>query len=146
MSKPACAGGNLIMAIVAKSGTPSMCSPEPCDGHKYGDDILVGEDVAAGDACYIKSDGKVWKSTAVAAAAAAEVHGWAAHAAKVAQRQVVTLYFDVNFKYGSGLTPGAYLYLSAVTAGAIDTASSANQLKPVAVVIDATRIRVTRTF
>jgi hypothetical protein len=132
------------MAIVAKVGTPSLCTDTPCDSDRL-PPLPIGEDIAAGDACYIKSDGKIWKSTAVAANAAAEVHGFAPAAMLVAQRQTMSLYCNVNFTYGSAMTPGAWLYLSAVTAGAIDTASSANQLKPVAFVFDATRIRVGRT-
>lgn len=133
------------MAIIAKVGVPSLSTPTPVDPSRIGP-LPIGEDIAAGDACYIKSDGKIWRSTAVAAAAAAEVHGFAVEAGLVAQRQNLSIFADVNINYGSAMTPGAFIYLSAVTAGAIDTASSANQLKPVGIVVDATRIRVCRTF
>lgn len=132
------------MAAVTKVGTPSLCTDTPCDANRL-PPLLVGEDIAAGDACYIKSDGKIWKSTAASANAAAEVHGWAPAAAKVGGRQPLSLYTNVNFNYGSALTPGAYLYLSATTAGGLDTATSTNATKPIAFVVDATRIRGFRT-
>ncbi|HMF59212.1 MAG TPA: hypothetical protein VK595_02500 [Vicinamibacterales bacterium] len=132
------------MAIIAKSGTPSLCTDTPCDAMRL-PPLPVGEDIGAGDACYIKSDGKIMKSTAAAATAPAEVHGFAPNAVLFAQRQTLSLYSNVNFNYGAALTPGAYVYLSAVTAGAIDGASSANQLKPIGFCVDATRIRLFRT-
>lgn len=101
--------------------------------------LLTGEDIAAGDACYIKSDGKVWKTNGTSANAAAKVDGFAAEAAVTGE--AVTLFFDVTFKYGSGLTPGARYYASA-TAGLLDTAATTGGTAPVAFAVDATRIRV----
>jgi hypothetical protein len=53
----------------------------------------------------------------------------------------VTLVFDVNINYGSGLTPGAKVYLSA-TAGAIDDAATTGGTAPIGFCVDATRIHV----
>jgi hypothetical protein len=102
--------------------------------------LLAGEAIAAGDACYVKSDGKVWLSTGAAANAAAKVDGWAAEACAVGE--AVTIFFDVNFRYGAGLTPGARLYVSGTTGGALADAASTGGTAPVGFVVDATRIHV----
>ena len=126
------------MADIAKSGTPSLCSVLPGQD-KTISGLLAGEAIAAGDACYIKSDGKVWLSDGSAADALAKVDGFAAKAAAVGE--AVTLVFDVNFRYGAGMTPGARIYLS-VNAGAIADAASTGGTAPIGFVVDATRIRV----
>ncbi len=126
------------MAAVAKSGTPSLASVLPPQNCQIAG-LLAGEALTAGDACYIKSDGKVWLATGTAANAAAKVDGWAAEAC--AAGEAVTIFYDVTFRYGSGLTPGARYYLSG-TAGAIDTAATTGGTAPVAFAVDATRIRV----
>lgn len=128
------------MADVAKSGTPSLSTRLPCAGHNVGSGLTAGEAIAAGDACYIKSDGKVWKATGASANAAAKVDGFAAMAAALGE--AVTLFTDVTFRYGAGLTPGARYYLSGATAGALADAASTGGTAPVAFAIDATRIRV----
>lgn len=126
------------MATIAKSGTPSLSTTQPCPAHSIVG-LVAGEALAAGDACYIKSDGKVWLSTGAAATAPAKVRGFAAMAAAVGE--AITLMKNVNFKYGAGLTPGADYYLSA-TAGQLDTAATTGGTAPVAYAIDATRIHV----
>jgi len=130
------------MADVAKSGTPSMCTPVPPPNSRLSG-LLAGEAIAAGDALYIKSDGKLWKATGAANNAAAKVVGFAPQAASVGE--ACTAYFDVNFNYGSGLTPGARYYLSGATAGALADAASTGGLTPIAYAVDATRIRVWAT-
>lgn len=127
------------MVAVAKSGTPSLCSVTPPQSSTIVG-LKAGEAIAAADACYIKNDGKVWKSTGAAANAAAKVRGFAAKAAAVGE--AVTLYADVNFRYGASLTPGADLFLSGVTAGALADAASTGGTAPVGYVIDATRVRL----
>src|SRR5688572_16096059 len=103
------------MATVPKSGTPSLATRVPCPAHQVGSGFLAGEAVSAGDPCYIKADdGKVWRSIGTTANAAAKVDGWSAGAA--ASGEAVTLLTDVDFYYGSGMTPGARLYIS-LTAG-----------------------------
>src|SRR5437868_13832654 len=125
------------MADIAKSGTPSLSSVLPGQD-KTISGLLAGEAIAAGDACYIKSDGKVWRSTGAAANAAAKVDGFAAIAAAV--NEAVTLVFDVNFYYGAAMTPGARTYLSA-TAGAIADAATTGGAAPIGFVVDAPRER-----
>lgn len=49
------------MAEVAKVGVPSLSTPLPPDSCRIGP-YQLGEDVGGGDACYIKSDGTIWRS------------------------------------------------------------------------------------
>jgi hypothetical protein len=126
------------MADIAKSGTPSLASVNPPQSSRISG-LVAGEALAAWDACYIKSDGKVWKATGAAANAAAKVDGYAFQATAVGE--AVTLYFDVNVRYGAGLTPGARIYLSA-TAGLIGDVATTGGTAPIGFVVDATRVRL----
>lgn len=126
------------MATIAKSGTPSLASLLP-----QGSDVLgrlyAGEALAAFDAVYIKSDGKVWKSTGAAANAAAKVRGYAAKATAIGEP--VTVYKNVRVRYGAGLTPGADVFLSA-TAGLLDSAASTGGSAPIGFNVDDTCIQL----
>ncbi len=131
------------MAALAKSGTPSQCSPTPTREHTLAG-WLAGEAIAAGDACYIKTDGKIWLSTGAAANAAAVVDGFASAAAAVGE--AVTLYFDVHFHYGAGMSPGINHYLSGTVPGGLDTVASTGGTQIVARTISATRVSVKRSW
>jgi hypothetical protein len=126
------------MATVAKSGTPSISTTTPCPAHHISG-LTAGEAIAAGDLCYVASTGLVMKSNGTSANAAAKVDGMALQAAAIGEG--VSLYFDVNVRYGSGMTPGARLYLQ-TTAGLISDAATTGGTAPIGFVIDATRIRV----
>lgn len=129
------------MATVAKSGVPSLATVVPCPAHQISG-LLAGEAIAAGDLCYVKSDGLVWRSNGTGVNAAAKVRGMALQAAAVGEG--VTLYHDVNVRYGSGMTPGADLFASA-TPGAIDDAATTGGTAPIGFVVDATRIRINQS-
>jgi len=125
------------MAAVAASGTPSLSSVLPPQSQQIAG-LLAGEALTAGAPCYIKaSDGKVYLSVGTAANAAAKVDGWAAEACAIGE--AVTLFFDVNFRYGAAMTPGARLFVGA-TAGVLDSVATTGGTAPVAFVVDATRI------
>lgn len=125
------------MAQVAKSGTPSLASVTTQVNSLSG--LIAGEAIAAGDACYIKSDGKAWLATGTSANAAAKVFGYACQAASVGE--AVTLAYDVRFRYGAGLTPGIQVFLSA-TAGTLSDVATTGGTAPIGVAIDATRIQL----
>lgn len=129
------------MATIAKSGTPSLASVLPPQNSQIAG-LLAGEALAAGDLCYIKSDGKVWRSNGTAATAPAACVGIALEACAVGE--AVTVMHDVNVRYGAGMTPGAKLYVSA-TAGAIDDAATTGGTAPIGYVVDATRIHVNQS-
>jgi hypothetical protein len=116
------------MAEIAKSGTPSVCTPLPPNNSQLGDHGLAGEDIAAGDACYIKNDGTVWRATGAAANAAARVRGFAYKASSAGEP--VTIVHDVNMNYGAAL------------AGGLADAASTGGTTPIAFAVDTTRVRV----
>lgn len=125
------------MAEITKSGTPSPCTPLIPALQRLSE-LVAGEAIAAGDACYIKSDGKIWRSTGAAANAAAKVDGFAAMAAGVGQP--VTLITESNWYYGGveAMNPGARVFLSGTNAGQLADAASTGGTAPVGYVIDAT--------
>lgn len=125
------------MALIAKSGTPSLASVLPPQSCIVGSGLKTGEDIAAGDVCYIAADGTVMRSNGTADNAAAVARGIAAREAK--SGEAVTLYRNVEFHYGSGLTPGADLYVGA-TAGRLDDGATTGGTAPVAFVVDSSRI------
>jgi hypothetical protein len=127
------------MAAVTLTGTPSLATPLPCPAHTIGG-LLAGEAIAAGDLCYIKSDGLVWKATGASANAAAKVRGMALLAAQVGE--AVSLYHGVDVRYGAGLTPGADLFLSGATAGLIVDTASTGGSAPIGYVKNATVIHI----
>lgn len=104
--------------------------------------LLAGEDILIGAPCYIKAaDGKLYNSNGVAANEAAKVDGFSPRDAKAGE--ALTLFGrGARFRWATGLTPGAELYLGA-TAGGLDTAATTGGLLPIARVINDTDIRVT---
>ena len=130
------------MAQVAISGTPSLSSVQPPQNCSIVG-LVAGEAIVGGAACYIKSDGKIWNSNGTSANAAARADGIAATSA--AAGEALTLYRHVNFRYGSGMTPGARLYVSA-TAGTLADAATTGGTAPVGFVVDATRIHFHGSF
>jgi hypothetical protein len=130
------------MAEVIKVGTPSLSTQAPQPANRL-TGLLAGEALGANDACYIKNDGLVYRSIGAAANAAARVDGWAFSATPAGE--AVTLLHDVNVRYGSNLTPGARLYVSATVPGGLSDTATTGGVSPVAFVVDKTRIRVLRS-
>lgn len=103
--------------------------------------LIAGEDLDVAAPCYIGSDGLVYMCDATAADQKAVLAGFTPRAVK--SGQPVTLYSaGARFRYGTGLTPGAVLYLGA-TAGRLDAAPTVGDAVGVAQVITPTDIRVT---
>jgi hypothetical protein len=128
------------LAEISKSGIPSLATVGPDPGACKLPTLLAGEAIAAGDACFIKSDGLVWRSTGAAVAAAAKVRGFAPTKANAGEP--ITLVYHVVLNYGSGLTPGADYYLSGATVGGLADAASTGGTGAIGYAIDATRIYV----
>jgi hypothetical protein len=129
------------MAEITKNGIPSISTVLPDAANRLAGDLFAGEALGACDACYIKtSDGKVYRSDGSAAAAAAKVRGFTAISAKTGQ--ATSLYSQINFAYGTALTPGASYYLSGTILGGLADAASTGGTGEIAFAIDATRIRV----
>ncbi len=131
------------MALIAKSGVPSLSTPSPGFEHRLAG-LYAGAAIGAADACYVNADGKVYPSTGAAANAAAVVDGYAAAAYNL--NDPVTLFHGVQFAYGTGLTPGTPYYLSGVTAGGLDTVASVGGTVVIARAMDATRIFLKKSY
>lgn len=127
------------MAALAKSGTPSLCSPYPAKEHTFAG-WLAGEDIAAGDACTLNAAGRFVRASGAAAGAAARVYGFAAGPAQA--NEAVTVMHGVHFYYGAAMTPGSDYYLSGAVPGGLDTVASTGGTQPVATAISATRLYV----
>lgn len=127
------------MAEITRMTGPSLSSLLPDSSQKISG-LVAGEDLAMGDAAYIKgADGKVWKSTGAAANAAAKVDGWVLVNASAGE--ACTLVHDMNIQYSNSLlTPGARYYLSGTVPGGIADAASTGGTAPVAFAVDTKRI------
>lgn len=128
------------MAEIAKSGTPSVTTVGMDPGSQKTPTLPCGEAIAAGDACYVKNDGNIWRSTGAAVAAAAKVRGFAPTKANAGE--VLTLVHNVVFNYGASLTPGADYYLSGTVVGGLADAASTGGTAPVAWAVDTQRVYV----
>jgi hypothetical protein len=127
------------MAEIQMIGTPSVSSVLTLPANRIVG-ARAGEDIAAGDACYLDDAGRVQRSRGAAAGPSADVRGFAAAAASSGDS--VTLVFDVTMRCGENLPPDASLYLSAIVPGGLADAPSPGSSSPVAFVVDATRIHV----
>jgi hypothetical protein len=130
------------MAAINKSGVPSLATQTPQPANRL-TGLVAGEALAAGDACYINADGRVYRSSGAATNAASRVRGFAAVPAVTGE--AVTLVYGVNFRYGAGLTPGANVFLSATIVGGLDDAATTGGIRPIGFVFDATRIFLTQS-
>lgn len=120
------------------AGSSALATIQPGNEHKIGPDLAAGENIESLDACYIKSDGKVWLSTGAAATAAAVVHGFAMQRVKIGNP--ITLYDKIMVGYSDAtLTPGANLYLSGTVAGGVADAASTGGVKPIGYAVDSQR-------
>ena len=106
--------------------------------------LVAGENLDVVAPCYIKtSDGKVYMTNGTAANEAAEVIGFTPRSAKAGE-PIALFGYGARFRYGTGLTPGNRLYVSA-TAGRLDDAATTGDTKGVAVVLNSTDIMVVRS-
>ena len=127
------------MAEIRKVGTPSVSSVLTLPANRIVG-ARAGENIAAGDACYIDGTGRVQRSSGAAPGPAADVRGFAATAAS--SGDPITLVFDVTMRCSEHLPPDASLYLSAVVPGGLADAPSPGGSSAVAFTVDATRIHV----
>ena len=130
------------MAEIARMGSPSVSSALTLAGNRL-NGSLAGEDLAAGDACYLSDDGKVYRSIASSTGAASDVRGFAE--ADTTRDEPVTLAFDVTMHYGQGLPQGRSLYLSGTVPGGLADSPSSGGTEQVAFVVDATRVHLLQT-
>lgn len=130
------------MALVTRSSDASIDTSTAMFAPQISG-LIAGADIDPVAPCYVKSsDGKVYMSDGTAAAEAANCYGFSPRTVKAGEP--VTLFgAGTRFRYGSGLTIGAVLYVGA-TAGRLDTAATTGDAVGVAVAITATDIVVIR--
>lgn len=118
----------------------------------FGDTLFVsqitgyeaGEAIKKGAMCYIKSDGKVYECLATTgSSASAAPMGVASRQAN--SGEFLTLYGEGTImQYGTGLTPGAILYLANLDAGYYDSAATNGDDAGVLLCLDAENVKVIR--
>lgn len=118
------------MAAVAKSGVPSPATRTPPQ-NEHIPGLRAAEAIAGGDLCTIGSDGLVRRSVTTN-----RVHGVAG--VQAASGEAVTLYRNIRFGYGKGLTPGTLVRLSATVPGGLDDAGTE---QVVGYTVDAERVQ-----
>lgn len=127
-----------MATIVKHSGGVSLSSLEPPAGHR-----IVGQAgvaIAAGDACYIASDGYIKLATAAVDNAAGQVRGFALRGVPAfGDITLITSGERLNYAEGT-LTPGANLYLG--VAGVLSDVAVLAGDKPVAFAVDTSRIQI----
>jgi hypothetical protein len=106
------------VTVVTQDGKV-QCRPDRRWYHEH--PKIAFEAMSAGTPVYVRSDGRVAKARANAVGTSA-VAGITAH--DVNAGDAVTLVMLGTMTGWSGLTPGAYLYLSAAVAGGIDSAAA----------------------
>lgn len=126
------------MADLTRNTAPSLATVLPPAGNRL-TGLVAGEAITVGDLCYIKSDGKIWKTNGTAATAPAKVRGIALESAAVGEP--VTLGHGIAVEYSTGLTPGADYYAS-TNAGLLSTTATTGGTAPVAFALTATKIFV----
>lgn len=130
------------MALVTRATNPGMDANTGMFAPQLAGDLYAGEDLDAASPCHIKADGKVYMSNGTAANEAAKFDGFAPRAYK--SGDPVTLFSaGARFRYGSGMTPGADLFI-ATTTGRLDTAATTGGVRAVARAVTSTDIRCTR--
>ncbi len=129
------------MADVARVAGASMDTSTGMFAPQITGNLYAGEALDAVAPCYIKgSDGKVYMSNGTAATEPAKFDGFTPRACRAGEP--VTLFgIGARFRYGSGMTPGAALFVS-TTAGLLADAASTGGTVAVARAISATDIRV----
>ena len=130
------------MALVTRVAQASMDASTGMFAPQITGNLYAGEALDVAAACYIKAaDGKVYMSNGTAANEAAKFDGFTPRACAIGEP--VTLFgVGARFRYGSGLTVGADLFVGA-TAGRLDTAPTAGGISPIARVLHGgTDIRV----
>jgi hypothetical protein len=131
------------MADLVKSARASMDASTGMFAPQKTGDLYAGEALGACVPCYIKSaDGKVYQSNGTAIGEAAKFDGFTPTSHGIGE-PVALFGVGARFRYGTGLTIGADLYISATAGNLSDTATTGG-VRAIARVMTATDIVVTK--
>ncbi len=104
----------------------------------------AGEAITAGAACYVKSDGLIWLSVAIAAGVGAQFDGICLTDA-VAGETVTIFQQGYKIRIGAhGLAIGAFLFASVTPGAMADATAGSLPEEPIAKAITATEVEITR--
>ncbi len=133
------------MALVTRAATAHIDTNTAMFDAQISGDTEAGEALDVCAPCYLATDGKYYMADGTAANVKAVVAGWTPRAYVLGERGVTLLAgVGLRMSYGSGLTPGAKLYLGA-TKGRLDTVATTGDAVGVAQVLhDGIHIRATR--
>lgn len=133
------------MAQITKNGSPSISSTLPPQNQTIVG-YCVGEDIGAGDACYIDPTTRLILRCDGSANDGIKnrVLGFAAKDALAAQVEPLTLYTQCTWGYGKNLTPGP-VFLSGSVNGGLADAASAGGLAPCGYIVDSKQIHLFMT-
>lgn len=127
------------MALVTKNSDAHVDASTAMMAPQLSGDLIAGEDLDSVAPCRIHTDGKVYMSDGSAADAEAKVDGFTPVSYKAGM--AVTLYGPgTRFSYGTGLTPGANLYLHDAADGKLNTAATTGGTAVIARAVSATDI------
>jgi hypothetical protein len=131
------------MADLTKSASASMDTSTGMFAPQKTGNLYAGEALGVAVPCYIKAaDGLVYQSNGTAANEAAKFDGVTPRAYAIGEP--VTLFgVGARFRYGTGLTIGADLFISA-TAGKLADAATTGGVRAIARVMTATDIVITK--
>lgn len=131
------------MAQVTKSASASMDASTGMFARQTTGNLYAGEALGVAAPCYIKAaDGKVYQSNGTAANEAAKFDGFTPRACAIGE-PVTLMGIGARFRYGTGLTIGTDLFISA-TAGTLSDVATTGGVRAIARVITSTDIRVTK--
>lgn len=132
------------MALVTRAATAHIDASTGMFAPPLSGDLVAGEALDAVAPCYLAADGKYYMCNGTAAGVTARVAGWTPKKYKIGATIDLIQGLGVVASYGSGLTPGAILFL-ATTAGRLDTVATTGDAVGVAQVLhDGSWIRFTR--
>ena len=120
------------MAEIARVAA-SLSSTTPTPENKLSG-CLAGATIADGDALYLNADGKLYPASGAALNANARVVGFAPKGASAGEP--VSAYRNCRFNYGTGMTPGSLVYLSATVAGGLSTTATTGGVTPLGFVMN----------
>ncbi len=128
------------MAVITRLAT---ASPDAKTAMRTADvtGLIAGETIAVAAPCIINADGTIRNANG-GAAATARIAGFSMRDALAGEPLTLKL-VGQRFSYGSGLTPGAKLFVGA-TAGTLDDVATIGDATGVALVLTTTDIIVTR--
>ena len=128
------------MATITRSASASLDAATGMFACQRSGNLTAGEALDLVSACRIHTDGLVYMADGSAADAEARFIGMTARA--VSSGEPVTLYgIGARFRYATGMTPGARLFLSA-TDGRLDDAATTGGTLCIAIALNATDIEI----